>query len=275
MRLASETSADCQSFDAELDQGIAPKLSARAVEHLQGCDRCRRLYGWFNQDMPSAEVSPAVWAQIQEWMAKSFAPVTPLPAPRVLAARFLLVFLLFAASAAGMMGPAGFRYMRPVQWIGICSVLAFGAALISASLAWQMSPGSLRPVSARAAIVTLAAGFLTGIAILFPWNAPEAFLARGWPCLGGGLMMAVPAAGLFWTLVRRGYLMPTAQLGATLGAISGLVGASVLQFTCTRQDAGHLLVWHGSVLIVSIAAGILVAKVAPLFISRRMDSPIA
>jgi len=35
----------------------------------------------------------------------------------------------------------------------------------------------------------------------------------------------------------------------------------VLQLTCTRQDAGHLLVWHGTVLIVSIALGVVIARV--------------
>ena len=60
-------------------------------------------------------------------------------------------------------------------------------------------------------------------------------------------LMAAPSTLLFWFL------------GASLGAIGGLLGASVLQFTCNRQDAVHLLVWHGGVVIVSLLLGVLVA----------------
>ena len=70
--------------------------------------------------------------------------------------------------------------------------------------------------------------------------------------------MAAPSSLLFWILVRRGHTLASGMLGATLGAIAGLVGASVLQFTCNRQDAVHLLVWHGGVVIVSLLLGAVV-----------------
>lgn len=139
-------------------------------------------------------------------------------------------------------------------------VLALGVALLSMSLSWQMTPGSLQRIPPRTAAPILTAGFLIGIAVLFPWRAPEAFLTRGWPCLKAGLMMALPAAALFWLVVRRGAVLNVGTLGGTLGAIVGLLSATVLQFTCSLQEAGHLLVWHGGVLLASTILGVCIAR---------------
>jgi hypothetical protein len=59
------------------------------------------------------------------------------------------------------------------------------------------------------------------------------------------------------------------MLGATLGAIAGFLGAFVLQFHCNIQDAGHLLVWHGGILIISIGLGILAAGAVERLGNRR------
>lgn len=267
MNIGEDISEDCRQIDAELDGALSArmsqratwKLSQRALEHLRKCERCRRLYQWLTEGLPPQESSPAVYARIQAQLKQSLTPVSPQPSPRVLAARFLMVFLLFSAPMIGMMGTAGLHEMSLTQIIGIGAVLVCGAALLSLSLAWQMSPGSLHRVPPRIAVFTLAAGFLVATAILFPWREPQAFLLRGWSCLKAGLLMAAPAALLFWLLVRRGHTLASGALGATLGAIAGLLGASVLQLTCDRQDAAHLLVWHGGVVVISLGLGILVA----------------
>lgn len=277
MRTSEEISTDCKVIDAELDRALTAgeatgrtwKLSEQAREHLRKCERCRKLYEWFAMGVPSLEPSPVIYENIQSELKRSLRPVSPQPAPRVLAAQFLVVFLLFASPAIVMMGPAGLHEMTAVQLVGIVSVLVFGAGLLSLSLAWQMTPGSLHRVPPRVAIVSLAAGFVVGVAVLFPWRAPEAFLVRGLTCLKGGLLMAIPAGLLFWLLLRRGRTLGVGTAGATLGAMAGLLGASVLQLTCSRQDAGHLMVWHGGVLIVSIGLGVLAAKAIELLGTRR------
>jgi hypothetical protein len=43
-----------------------------------------------------------------------------------------------------------------------------------------------------------------------------------------------------------------------LGAVAGLLAVTVLQYTCDLQQVGHLLVWHGGVLVLSTLAGSLV-----------------
>ena len=75
------------------------------------------------------------------------------------------------------------------------------------------------------------------------------------------MLAALPAAALFWLIARRGAPLSFGTLGGTLGGIAGLLGATILQFTCSRQDAAHLLVWHGGVLAASITAGVLTAKI--------------
>lgn len=261
-------SADCRQIDWELDGALSVnpagraswKLSGRAAEHLRKCERCRRLYHWLlDAAVPQAPLQ-ALTETVRARMKQALTPVTPQSSPRVLAAQFLLVFLLFSAPMVGMMGTAGLHEMNLPQLAGIVVVLISGAALLSFSLAWQMSPGSLHRVPPRIAVITLATGFLAATAILFPWHEPQAFLPGAGECLKAGLLMAAPSTLLFWLLVRRGHTLASGMLGASLGAIGGLLGASVLQFTCHRQDAVHLLVWHGGVVIVSLLLGVLVAR---------------
>jgi len=260
-------SDECRQIDLELDGALSQnaserltwKMSEPALAHLRKCERCRRLYHWLLDGVapthPALELVEAVGTR----MKKSLAPVTPQSSPRVLAAHFLLVFLLFSAPMIGMMGTAGLHEMNLTQLVGILTVLICSAGLLSFSLAWQMSPGSLHRVPPRIAVIALATGFLVATAVLFPWQEPQSFLEHGWSCLKAGLLMAAPSSLLFWVLVRRGLTLASGMMGASLGAIAGLVGASVLQFTCNRQDATHLLVWHGGVVIVSLVLGVAIS----------------
>ena len=81
--------------------------------------------------------------------------------------------------------------------------------------------------------------------------------------------MAIPAAVVFGLLAWRGYGPLTGMLGATLGAIAGLLGTSVLQVACSRQEAAHLLAWHGAVLVVPVVMGIVVLRAVKYVHSGR------
>ena len=61
-------------------------------------------------------------------------------------------------------------------------------------------------------------------------------------------------------------------LGATLGATAGLLGVTVLQFRCPLQNAPHLLVWHGGVLVVATVAGSAVALLAHRIFTMNKNS---
>jgi len=264
---------NCQTVDDEMDRSFADPghvWTEAAKQHLSECSRCRDLHALLtasdHRDVEAIPVViPAVYERIGGKLKESLKPVVPQPSIRGLAARFCAMFILFALPAVAMMGIAGLNEMTAAQMIGMAVVFGAGVVLLSISLAWQMTPGSLQRISAKTALSLVAVGFLAGTLLLFPWGAAEAFWVRGWTCLQGGLMTAVPAAVLFWMLVRRGAGLTPEALGGMLGAVSGFMGATVLQFTCSRHEASHLLVWHGGVLILSIIAGAAVGRVVNRF----------
>lgn len=261
--MPTELKTDCKSLDAELDKqfgGQSQPLSPQARQHLVECERCRKLYQYLAETRPTAAVSPEVQRRIVERAQKSLEPVSQLRSISVLAGQLLIVFVLLAAAASSMMKVAGIEAMNMVQLIGISAILALGVLLLSRSLAWQMTPGSMQRIPARTALLILGAGFLIAIVFLFPWKTPEAFMTRGLRCLRIGLTLAVPTAVVFWILVRRGAPLNRTTLGATLGALAGLLSVTVLQFTCNLQDIGHLLVWHGGVLVISTVMGALLGR---------------
>jgi hypothetical protein len=279
MKMPAEIDDGCKLIDAELDRHFSASgraalsasssvLSGQARQHLIECERCRGLYGWILVEITAGEAAPVLYSKIRSTLQATLEPVSPLPSTRALATQFLIVFGLFALPISGILGFAGFHRMGLVQLIGVTVILAVGAAAFSFSLAWQMTPGSLKRFSTSVAVVVLAAGFLGCVGTLFPWRTPKAFVAQGWPCSVMGASIAVPAAALFWLLVRRGAILSRETLGGALGAIAGLLGVTVLQFSCSRQEAGHLLVWHGGVLLVTTLTGILIARALKCFSVR-------
>ena len=239
------------------------------TRHLAECERCRALYEWIEETAPSAELPADLLQKIQGALKASLRRVSPRAATGVLATQFLIGFCILAAAAIAIVGTAGFRQMTLGQIIGMSIVLMSGVTLMCVSLAWQMTPGSRQRYLARVLTPILAGSFVLAALMLFPWHVPEDFLARGSSCLESGLLVAFPAAVLFWLLVRRGTTLDFRSMGASLGAIAGLAGVVILQFRCIYQDLAHLLIWHEAVLVVSICSGVLIAYEMPWRDRRR------
>jgi hypothetical protein len=214
---------------------------------------------------------PDLRRKISGILTESLQPVKPMPSAGVLAGQFAAVFFVFAAALIATMGITGFRTLNALQILGILTILAVGVLLLSLVLARQIRPGSPQKISASLSWACFGVGFLTGAALLFPWRGAEEFIARGWPCLVTGSAVAIPGGVLFWLLSRRGVPLSAGTFGGTLGAIAGLLGLTVLQFRCMHQDAAHLLVWHGGILVLSIAAGALIG----LTIERNTEGRIS
>jgi hypothetical protein len=271
-----ELKTECESVDAEFDCHFgAPNadLSAHARRHLAECETCRNLYSYLSAPPLAVALSPELGGRIGQTLRSALKPVKPVGSTRIVAAQLFLVFVILAAWVSPMMGGAGWLAMTRGQLTGVTAVLIAGAALLSFSLAWQMTPGSLQRIPAGTAIAILAAAFLAVEAISFPWHAPEAFLKMGLHCLRYGLTVAVPAAVLFGILVWRGAPLGLETLGATLGAIAGLLGMTILQFNCDVGNAIHLLVWHGAVLVVSALAGFLIGRAVNDLRRNRRRTP--
>jgi hypothetical protein len=181
------------------------------------------------------------------------------------------MFLLFVAIVAllvGIMGVAGLERMTAVQMLGVSGVLVTGLCFGSLSLSFQMRPGSLQRISARIVLASFGVGFLTGVALLFPWRSEPAFFTEGWPCMAVGLGVSAFSALLLWLVVRRGAALSIKTMGATLGATAGIFGLTVLQYKCPHQEALHLLAWHGGVLVMMTVAGTVIASLGYKISSR-------
>ena len=136
------------------------------------------------------EVSPDLRRQISGRLTASLQPVRPLPPTGILAGQFAAIFLVFAAGLIAMMGVTGFQSLRASQAVGILAILSVGVSLLSVALAWQIRPGSRQAIPATLCWACFGVGFLSGVAVLFPWRGIEAFASRGWPCLLTGSAVA-------------------------------------------------------------------------------------
>lgn len=258
MDMSLTRASDCAGVDAEFDlqfQSSPPPLSSGARGHIAVCVRCRELHRWIVSKPAALDTTPQLRDRARQRLLTNLRPVPAAPPARTSIVQFLIVYSVFSAAMVSVMGIAGIERMNGIQMLGIALILAIGITLFSAATAWYMVPGRHRRIPGNLLASAFGIGFLAGVALLFPWREPHAFLREGWQCSMGGIAVAAPAAVLFWLLVRRGAPLSAGALGASLGAMAGLAGMTVVQFQCTRLDALHLLVWHGGILAVSTAAG--------------------
>jgi hypothetical protein len=270
--MSVDTLTTCKRIDAELDRRFevsGAEISAEARKHLASCARCRNLYHWIVEQSAITGVSSELSRRIQSQLVASLTPVKPLASIQVCLLRFLAIFLAFAAALVVTMGGAGLGQMSTGQFLGSGLLLA-GAVLFSLSLARQMAPGSRRGIPTWLAMALFGSAALGGITLLFPWREPGTSIGLSWQCSLREFAIAAPAAGLLWLLLRRSApaLSPTA-LGASVGAMAGLLAVTVLQFGCVYQQALHLLLWHWSVLAIAAGAGALLGGLSTQFSLRR------
>lgn len=262
-----ESPKACRLMDRELDRQFGTdrwKLSDEVQQHLDGCEPCRRLW---NRLLGQAGSTGFLSLTSYELQAKTKAainstlePISPLPD---LSTRVRLLLMLFAiGTLIGIVlrGPDGFHQMKALSRIANVIAAAIITSFLLLSLARQMTPGSLRWFAPGVTSASLAGFFLIGAALITPWGAGSEFVAQGWPCFRLGTLMAVPAALAYWRFVRYGNPLSLGRLGVTIGSIAGLLGGTVLQFTCTHQEANHLFVWHVGVVAGSAVLGFLIAE---------------
>jgi len=99
------------------------------------------------------------------------------------------------------------------------------------------------------------------------------FVANGIGCMKNGLTYAIPAAFLFWLLVRRGAILYPKLIGAAIGGLGGLIGLTVLEINCPNLNVFHILVWHWGVVFLSSAAGALLGAAAEYVERLRSQRP--
>jgi hypothetical protein len=90
----------------------------------------------------------------------------------------------------------------------------------------------------------------------------DRFVPQGIACLTAGLLHAIPTALASWWLLRRGFAVNSVAAGLVAGTLAGLAGLTMLELHCANFQALHVMLWHTAVLVVSGAAGALLASTA-------------
>jgi hypothetical protein len=228
-------------------------------DNPRDADLERQLETW-GASQSEAELSPEIRRRVQGLLTSSLTPVKPLPSQSTLLLGFLSIFVIGTVGLIAIMDKAGFHLMTVAQITSMAAILAGGGSLFSLMVAWKMVPGSRQGFPLSLVLALSSFGLFGGIALLFPWRTSHAFVSEGWPCAAMELMIAVPAAVVFWLLARRGTLFGGAGIGAALSGLAVVLALAVLQFRCMFQQAPHLLVWHGATAAILIALGALIGE---------------
>ena len=236
--------------------------------HMAECRNCRELARIV--DLPSADV-PMDTNQIdhlQKIILGDLRPVRPLLPSWVFLSAFALFFVVLSSAGVAYLGPYGWFVLMPWQKVTVFATLGASAALLAFSLVRQMVPGQkllLRPGLLPVSLFVL---LCLVVASVFQVRTDPHFLQSGETCLKLGLPYAVPAAFLFWLLLRRGAILSPRVAGATTGMLAGLVSTTVLEVHCPNLDMRHILVWHVGFALLGLVAGWLVAVIGQV-IHRR------
>lgn len=197
-------------------------------------------------------------AKIRKALAESAAPVQPLPSNAVLMLLCLGVFVALAVILAAPVGFSGFIKMSPGErWMEYPVVFLLALAL-AGGVVEQMIPGSRRTIGPLWSILLAILLLSITALVLFPNFDTTRFVPQGIPCLRYGLLCAVPAAGLTWALMRRGFIANPFAGAVSGGAFSGLLGAAALALHCPIFSAPHIIVWHIGVIVVTSLTGALI-----------------
>lgn len=206
------------------------------------------------------ELRPEIRRVVQAKLTSSLTPVRPLPSQDRLILVFLAVFTVCAVGLIAIVNKAGFHLMTRTQMVMMAAILAAGGILFAITLAWRMVPGSRWGLPFSVVLTLSGLVPIAGIALLFPWRTSSTFVSEGWPCAALELIIAVPSAGAFWLLARRGTLFPSPGLGATLTGLAVFLALIPVQFQCMFQLAPHLLIWHGGTALLLIGLGALIGE---------------
>jgi len=210
--------------------------------------------------------------RIQARIVENLKPVRPLAPARLFLFACAIIFLCVVAIGATTFGMNGWGALSMVQRVGVFATLAASAALLAISMIGQMVPGSKYGFAPAALPIGILAALMIVLAATFRPHQEPAFVANGLACMKNGLTYSIPAAFLFWLLVRRGAILYPKLIGTAAGGLAGLVGLSVLEINCSNLNAFHVLAWHwGVVLISSVAGALLGAAVEYIERSRNQN----
>ncbi len=251
---------NCRDLDALLFGG--GELPPEARRHLATCARCRALAAAL-RDQTAKPLDKALLDRVRATVPPHLKPVKPLAPSWAFSAICLLIAAGAAAAFAAAIGFHGLPVLSAGKAVLIFGVLTAAMLLASFAISRNMRPG------ARTVRATVVCGLsFAAVELTFWWLFSNyelgSFVREGMACFRAGMICSVIAAALLWMPVRRGYFVAPVPAGATIGALSGLAGLTMLELHCPIQLVPHLMVWHAAVVVASAALGAAVGCAARL-----------
>ncbi len=189
--------------------------------------------------------------------------VDPLPTDRVLAVGVQLTAAVGIGGFLAAMGLRGWRLMSLPQTLALGALAVASAACLAVAFVRTIRPGAPPPpVRIEAVVGALCIGFPIVCGVMFPLSPAQDSLYNGLLCLGMGSLLTIGSCWALFRIARRGVILDGVRAGAAIGALSGVISAVALQAFCPHQDATHLAIWHGLVIAMSIAVGMLAGRKA-------------
>ena len=213
----------CRDLDDFVSSGSANWVQPEGYgEHLRACQRCRGLVRLLEEAGKGLVPSESQLMQIKTGIVENLQPVRPLPPSRVFLAACAIIFLFVAAAGVLRLGTNGWAALNLWQRAGMFTTLGASAILLAGSMVRLMVPGSRHILPPAALPVGILLALMLVIATAFRSHGELAFVADGLVCMKNGLTYSVPAALLFWLLLRRGAILSPKTHWCGYGRISRL-----------------------------------------------------
>jgi hypothetical protein len=245
-----------------------------ATAHLTECGDCRALMSVLHEAAGPVAPPETQLKRIQARILENLKPVRPLAPSLLFLFACAIIFICIVAIGAAPLEMHGWGALSTAQRIAVFATLAASAVLLAVSMVGQMVPGSKYAFAPAALPTTILAALLIVLATAFQPREEPAFVADGLVCMRSGFTYSIPAAFLFWLVVRRGAILYPKLVAATAGGLAGLAGLSVLELNCSNLNVFHVLLWHWGVVLISSFAGALLGA-AVQYIGRRRSRNVS
>jgi hypothetical protein len=250
---------DIEDVLAASNTGGTVNLMPSVRAHIQECKSCQEFARILELPSEDVQVDSNQIDRLQKMIVGDLRPVRALLPSWVFLSAFAVVFVGLIYLAVFSLRPYGWFMLMPGQKIAVFPTLAASAALLAFSLVRHMVPGQkslLRPGLLPIGLFVL---LCLVVASVFQVRVDPHFLRSGEACLKAGILYAIPAAFLFWLILRRGAILSPRVAGAITGMLAGLVSTTVLEVHCPNPNVWHILVWHVGFALLGLVAGVLVA----------------
>ena len=210
---------------------------------------------------PLPPLPPDRLKQIEAALIADLKPVRPLASTGIYLGAFAGIFVAVCIVACYIVGQYGWHALSEFQKVAVFVPLAAMTAFLAFSVVRQMTPAAKHTRSSALVSAGIFIVLLLFITVIFQPARESAFVSHGLACFRTGMIFAIPSAFLFALVLRRGAALSPLLAGATAGGLAGLVGLTVLEIHCPNLNVYHIVVWHVSVTLVCVVAGLVFSRV--------------